>query len=144
MKTIIYKRGAPLKEGTGDHYFIKISQIEHEYVMHRLQKIIEIDLEVQNNPHDFTVKEVNEWQDWAQGHCTRGRQGPQTNRDYIYGTFEQHILRPDKDFSTRQIPHLEAILNRWCSTKIEFKSEFKYQVDKGKTWDRFFTGASLT
>lgn len=138
MKTIIYKRGAPLKEGTGDHYFIKISQINHEHVMHRLQRIIEIDLEIQRNPQEFSVSEVNEWTDWATSHCTRGKQGPQTMRDYMYGTYEQHILRPDKDFSTRQIPHLEAILNRWCENKIEFKSEFKYHIDRSKTWDRFF------
>lgn len=138
MKTITFNRGVSLKEGAGDHYFVKIKKVDHEYVMDKLHTIKNIDLMVRSNPQEFSDKELNEWESWATSHCTLGKRGPQTMRDYLHGTYEQHIMRPDKDFSTRQIPHLEAIINRWSKTKIEFKDEIKHQIQRARSFDRFF------
>lgn len=139
---IVYGRGAALKEGTGDHYFIKIKPTEHLRIMRRMQQLIEIDLQIQANPNgnDFSDAEVREWQQWMSGHCTVGRKGPQTVRDYLYGTWQQHTENPKKDFSTRQLPHIERIINwgREEHAQIRFQSDFDYQMQRRNTWERYF------
>lgn len=145
-KKIIYGRGAPLREGTGDHYFIRIKAAEHELIMRRMGKLIELDQKIQANPNDsdFSDADVRQWNEWMSGHCTRGRQGPQTVRDYLYGTWQQHTQNPKKDFSTRQIQHLEKIIN-WGRDEhqhIKFQSDFDYQMQRKNSLERFFESAN--